>query len=482
MERETLLRMLLALSRGEQPSGITALISAPRSRPGGLGRHIDKRTCREGITLIFGVNGRTRQMRGVGNPAALRAAVLLQCAELCPDTRPSLIQAKMDSRTFVCLHMPPLDIHAHQKMLAADTGASPLARRVRRRRLAKEGRVTGAPSARELDRLVMTEPVPEADRGEIDLEGAARLASGCPDWADALSGPCGQRLGAAGDGSAVPPAFMELLLFGRNPQQYFPKLGISITFKNRGAGETVFIGGPVPAMLRDAEACLAERLAPRVLVHPRTGRQAEEPLYPREVLREALLNAVLHRNYLLRATDVPISVVVDDRTLSVSSPAPNFNPALLENDGSRRKLVWPNHLLMTAASFLNLAAGRHSGIPMMRRVMRDHLLFWPVFRSHYGCCRILLHSRRVDDAAPAGDSVTDRMAALLAYCRTPRTRAEIMAFLGCKNLTHLHRVYTAPLLAQKLLRETQPESPRSRTQTYVTASDVCGAAREDGDD
>lgn len=48
------------------------------------------------------------------------------------------------------------------------------------------------------------------------------------------------------------------------------------------------------------------------------ARRVERPTYPDEVIREAVVNALVHRDYLLSATDIELSIY-DDR-LELTSP------------------------------------------------------------------------------------------------------------------------------------------------------------------
>lgn len=58
---------------------------------------------------------------------------------------------------------------------------------------------------------------------------------------------------------------------------------------------------------------------------------------------------------------------------------------------------------------------------------------------------------------------------LLLFCRTPRTRAEILTHLGIHSWQYALQRYVGPLLQNATLRLTIPESPRSRNQKFVTA-------------
>ena len=59
---------------------------------------------------------------------------------------------------------------------------------------------------------------------------------------------------------------------------------------------------------------------------------------------------------------------------------------------------------------------------------------------------------------------------LLEFCRTPRTRAEIIAYLNIASGQYALRRYLAPLLESGAIRMTIPECPRSRAQRFFTAN------------
>ena len=59
---------------------------------------------------------------------------------------------------------------------------------------------------------------------------------------------------------------------------------------------------------------------------------------------------------------------------------------------------------------------------------------------------------------------------LLAFCRTPRTRAELLAHLQVGSWPYAFQRYINPLLKQGLLQLTIPETPRSHSQRYVAVT------------
>lgn len=63
--------------------------------------------------------------------------------------------------------------------------------------------------------------------------------------------------------------------------------------------------------------------------------------------------------------------------------------------------------------------------------------------------------------------ITERMAALMEYCAAPRSKKEMMDYLGLANVNHFRKKYLIPLLEAGKIRMTIPDKPNSRNQKYV---------------
>jgi len=126
-----------------------------------------------------------------------------------------------------------------------------------------------------------------------------------------------------------------LLLFGKNPNRFIPQAGIDAVAypgyaKEYASKERATIRGPLVGLFMDKDNQLIE---PGVIeqavyfVKRNTGVTAvlshgtsrvEQADYPEEVIREALINAAVHRDYLLSATDIELSIYED--RLEIISP------------------------------------------------------------------------------------------------------------------------------------------------------------------
>jgi ATP-dependent DNA helicase RecG len=65
-------------------------------------------------------------------------------------------------------------------------------------------------------------------------------------------------------------------------------------------------------------------------------------------------------------------------------------------------------------------------------------------------------------------AIDDRVSKLLEFCKVPRTRAEILSFLGLKDREYLRKAILKPLLKNGKLFMTIPDKPKSPKQKYYS--------------
>lgn len=71
----------------------------------------------------------------------------------------------------------------------------------------------------------------------------------------------------------------------------------------------------------------------------------------------------------------------------------------------------------------------------------------------------------------AGDE--DKKKRILAFCKEPRSKAEIQEHLGIKSERYVRQKLMIPLLSEGCLVRTIPDKPSSPKQKYITVS-KCG--------
>jgi ATP-dependent DNA helicase RecG len=133
--------------------------------------------------------------------------------------------------------------------------------------------------------------------------------------------------------SRAPATVAGLLLFSSNPNKFLPQAGIDAVAyagkeKDYAAKERLTIRGPLTPLF-GSEGLLENGLVEQAVEFLRRNvgvsavladgaRRAERLDYPEEAVREAVVNALVHRDYLLSSTDIEISIYED--RLEVISP------------------------------------------------------------------------------------------------------------------------------------------------------------------
>ena len=130
------------------------------------------------------------------------------------------------------------------------------------------------------------------------------------------------------------PSAGGLLLFGMRPNRYLPQSGITAVAypgpaKDYTAKERAVIRGPAVALFSEAGDIVETGVIEHALDFVRRntavaaridegGRRQERWDYPLEAIREAVVNAIAHRDYTITVTDIELSIYSD--RLEVISP------------------------------------------------------------------------------------------------------------------------------------------------------------------
>ncbi len=123
------------------------------------------------------------------------------------------------------------------------------------------------------------------------------------------------------------------------------------------------------------------------------ARREALPEYPEPVLREAIVNALAHRDYGLAGATVDITVW-DDR-IEVRSPGPLPGHITLEN--MRTEHYSRNPRIMRVMKILGLVEEYGEGIDRMYREMEARLMEPPVFEATASSVTVILRNRMLVD-------------------------------------------------------------------------------------
>jgi ATP-dependent DNA helicase RecG len=199
------------------------------------------------------------------------------------------------------------------------------------------------------------------------------------------------------DGGRTVPSVAGLLLFGRDPQGFLSQSVIQLA-RFQGTSPINFIDrldcrGTLPEMIDEAERFIMRntRLAAKI-----TGFERREITeYPYPALREAIANAVAHRDYW--RSDVGVRVSIFSDRVEVQSPGRLPPPLTVATLGSEH--VLRNKLIAELLYNIRYIERWNTGIRRMRDGMRKHGLPEPLFEE-------IGHDFRVTFHGP-GDDILD---------------------------------------------------------------------------
>lgn len=272
------------------------------------------------------------------------------------------------------------------------------------------------------------------------------------------------------------PTLAALLNFGIYPQGYFPQLGITaIVVPGTAIGDTTEqdvrfldnkrIEGSLNAMVKEAIAFCVRNMKVRTVIDRTTGERKDQTEYPVAAIREAVLNAVIHRDYSFYTEGMSIQIDMFIDRMEIHSPGSLYGRMTVDQLGIAKTDI-RNPALAVMAESMTEAENRYSGIPTMRNEMKAYGLPEPKFENRRNEFVVTFYNAVETGTAKAEVELGKKN--LLDFCRTPRTRKEIADFLQVKTVGYAINKYVRPLVEAGTLQMTCPERPKSRTQKYVT--------------
>ena len=270
------------------------------------------------------------------------------------------------------------------------------------------------------------------------------------------------------------PTLAAVMNFGIYPQGFFPQLCITavsvpgneigdVSEDNVRFLDNMRIEGTIPAMIEEALRFCRRNMKVRTVIDSATGKRMDRTEYPMDAVREAVLNALIHRDYSCYTEGTPVQIDFFADRLEIHSPGCLYGRMSIEQLGyARPDLRNPSLAVMSEA--LTSAENRYSGIPTMRRTMKEYGLPAPKFENRRDEFVVTFYNTKEEQSAVR--EKTGSQESLLEFCHIPRTRQEIAAFLGIRTVSYAMEKFVRPLLETGQLSMTIPEKPRSSKQKY----------------
>ncbi len=274
-------------------------------------------------------------------------------------------------------------------------------------------------------------------------------------------------MGVTSDGT---PTLAGLMTFSKYPQTYFPQLCITaVALPGTEMGETGTDGerfidnkritGAIPDMLEEAVEFVRTNSRTKTIIDD-NGKRVDKNEYPIKAVREAILNALVHRDYSIYTENTPIRIEMYRDRMEVTNSGGLYGKISIDALGK----VHPetrNAVLANMLELLNITENRYSGIPTMRREFLNAGLPAPNFSVIHGEFKVVMRNGYLNNP----DSIED---SILGFCEIPRSRAELIEFTG-KSRNYVLKQLIAPLVECGKLKLTMPDKPKSSNQKYVRA-------------
>jgi ATP-dependent DNA helicase RecG len=321
-----------------------------------------------GGMILIGISGHPPRLTGV--PHAEQTVELALQASMMPS--PPLIVPLPEA----------VEVEGKAVVLVTVPSGLPHIYRFRGRYLARSGRTNETMSTAALRQLLLDRsatsfeslPAPGATLDDLD-EGAVRAyADAFPSVTDDPLEMLRRRGCITRDGR---PTYAGVLLFSHTPQQFVHSSSILVArYPGQEMGDQFLreeITGPLPEQIRRTEAFVVDnmRVGARLV-----GLEREEIAeYPQPVVREAIVNAVAHRDYSIRGEEI--------RLLMFSDRIEVYSPGRLPGHVTLRNLLDErysrNEVIVQVLSDMGFIERLGYGIDRMVRMMREEGLPEPGF-------------------------------------------------------------------------------------------------------
>lgn len=266
------------------------------------------------------------------------------------------------------------------------------------------------------------------------------------------------------------PTLAGLMTFSRYPQTYFPQLCIAaVAVPGTEIGDVGNDGerfidnkritGAIPDMLEEAVEFVRKNSRTKTIIDD-NGHRNDKAEYPIKAVREAILNALVHRDYSIHTENVPIRIEMYRDRMEITNSGGLYGKITIDALGKVRPET-RNATLANILELLSVTENRYSGIPTMRKEFLNAGLPAPIFSVVHGEFKVVMKNGYNQESRSIEESIVE-------YCSIPRSRAELISFTG-KSRTYTMMQIVQPLVNSGKLKLTLPEKPKSSKQKFVKA-------------
>ena len=200
--------------------------------------------------------------------------------------------------------------------------------------------------------------------------------------------------------------------------------------------------------------------------------RVDKPDYAERAVTEAIVNALIHRDYILLGSEIHIDMF-DDR-LEIQSPGGMYDGRPIQ-DRDIHTIVSVRRNPVIADLFHRMKFMERRGSGLTKIISETEKLpgydssMKPEFYSTPSDFRVVLKNVNYFFVTATAQVTAhdERMNILVNFCSIPRSREEMQAQIGIEHREYFRKTFLKPLLKAGRLQMTIPDKPKSRNQKYV---------------
>lgn len=431
----------------------------------------------EGGIIIFGVDEKQNFKEvGVYDSQDIQKKINEQCLQMEPIVRPLLTVAEKDGKYFVSAEIPGVDL-AERPVFYKGRGR--LKGSYTRVGDSDEPMTEYEVYSYEAYRKKYQDDIREVQRASLSALNQEQLdnyitllKNGKPNLSNMDNDTIYELMSVTRNHVVTLSATM---IFSLYPQAYFPQLcitAISVPGTEIGnlgdSGERFLdnqrIEGNIPEMLDEAIRFVKRNMRTKTIIDAKTGAREDKTDYPITAVREAIINALVHRDYSIHTEGMPIQIIMYEDRMEIKNPGGIYGRIKVDQLGKMQPDT-RNPVMALALETMHVTENRYSGIPTIRREMEKYNLPEPQFADERGSFIVTFY-KEVHNTAIESEIADEYN--LLLFCKTPRTRKEICDYLGLTSVTYAIQRHVMPLVETGKLKMTNPEKPKSPKQLFYS--------------
>ena len=201
------------------------------------------------------------------------------------------------------------------------------------------------------------------------------------------------------------PTLSGMMMFGEFPQGYLPQLFVAcVVVPGTKLGDVGEMGqrfddnkrveGTLDEMLDQTLNFIRRNIGTKVVID-NNGKRENIPEYPMKALREAVANALIHRDYSISRESAYIYVQIYDDRIEIINPGDLYGNNRIENLGTDMMLEARNkNIVRLLEEKGDIIENRHTGIATMREEMKKMGLPQPEFISLRGDFKVIFRKEK----------------------------------------------------------------------------------------